>query len=56
MTHKRALIVVNKIDLAAADDLEEVKSIAGEIPVVAVSAEGGAGLKILRGRSSTRLT
>jgi ribosome-interacting GTPase 1 len=48
MTHKRALIVVNKIDLAAADDLEEVKSIAGEIPVVAVSAEGGAGLEDLK--------
>ncbi|MCC6023777.1 MAG: TGS domain-containing protein, partial [Thaumarchaeota archaeon] len=48
MTHKRGLIAVNKIDQAAPGSLEEVKNIAGEIPVVAVSAENGAGLEDLK--------
>lgn len=48
MTHKRGLIAVNKIDQAAPGSLEEVKNIAGEIPVVAISAENGAGLEDLK--------
>lgn len=48
MIHKRALITVNKIDQAAPGALDDVRSIAGEIPVVAVSAERGAGLDELR--------
>lgn len=48
MTHKRGLIAVNKIDQAAPGSLEEVKNIAGEIPVVGVSAENGAGLEDLK--------
>ncbi|MEM3922583.1 MAG: hypothetical protein QXG25_06885, partial [Nitrososphaerota archaeon] len=48
MVHKRALIAVNKIDQAALGALDDVRSIAGEIPVVAVSAERGAGLDDLR--------
>ncbi len=48
MIHKRALIAVNKIDQAAPSVLNDVTNIAGEIPVVALSAEHGVGLDELK--------
>ncbi|RLG04208.1 MAG: hypothetical protein DRN54_01595 [Thaumarchaeota archaeon] len=50
LTYKKAVIAVNKIDLAGIEVIEEVKSLMDpeEAPIVGVSAERGDGLKQLR--------
>ena len=50
LTYKKAVIAVNKIDLAGIEVIEELKSLVNpeEVPIVGVSAERGDGLKQLQ--------